>query len=67
MIAFVLPPYSAVIVAVALILALRWLRKPGRGGIVGQRVRSSDHLAWEDAVADKRRELEELLKLEPKE
>jgi hypothetical protein len=43
-----------------------WLRKPGKGGAVGRRVRYSDWLAWRDAMDETHRKLEELRKVEPK-
>jgi hypothetical protein len=61
MIALLLPPYAPLIVAIGLIILLHWLRRPGKGGAVGRRVRFSDHLAWRDAVDEKSAELEKLL------
>ena len=48
----------------AIILSTRQVR--GGGGKFGQRIRDSDHHCWQEAVNDKRRELEELIKHEPK-
>lgn len=62
MMAFTFPPYTALIVAIALIIALHWCRKPGRGGALGRRIRQSDHWAWRDAMADRNRMIEELTK-----
>lgn len=62
MIALTLPPYSVVIVAIVLIIALHWLRKPGRGGAVGRRIRQSDHWAWRDAITERQQMIEELTK-----
>ena len=45
---------------------LVWLRKPGKGGTIGRKIRSSDRWSWEQAVADKEKELEALKEVEPK-
>ena len=40
-------------------------RKRGMGKL-GQRIRNSDHWALEDAINEKKQELDELIKLRPK-
>ena len=42
-----------------------YLRRPGAGGATGKMLRESDHWAWELAVMDQRRKLNELLENEP--
>jgi hypothetical protein len=64
-IAFQLPAYSPLIAALILFSALYFLRKPGRGGSLGNRIRNSDWWAWRDAMNDKQRELDELRAAEP--
>lgn len=55
-------PFVTVIV---LYSALLFLRRPGKGGTVGQHIRRSDWLAWRDAMTEKENELNQLRKAEP--
>lgn len=59
-------PWMVLVLAAILYAALFYLRQPGRGGSLGDKIRWSDHMAWRDAVERKRRELDELLRAEPK-
>lgn len=52
------------VVFIFLHLLFRWMRK-GNGGVVGKKVRDSDHWAWQYAMEEKERELDELRKIEP--
>jgi Sec-independent protein translocase protein TatA len=64
--AFQIPAWSPVVVAIILIILLNRMRKPGRGGAVGRAIRNSDWHSWKSAVEDKERELAELKAAEPK-
>ena len=44
---------------------LFWFRRPHSGGKVGQKIRDSDWHAWNMAVEDKERELDQLKNVEP--
>lgn len=60
------PGLFALFIGTGLAILLYWLRQPGNGGIVGRRVRNSDHRALQDAIAEKRHELEQLQTLRSK-
>ncbi|MFA5394947.1 MAG: hypothetical protein WC346_02900 [Methanogenium sp.] len=42
------------------------LARNGKGGTLGAKIRTSDWQAWNYAVEDKQRELEQLKSIEPK-
>jgi hypothetical protein len=65
MIAYIIPSYCLLIITIVLILLLHYFRQPGKGGIIGHKIRCSDYHAWDDAVAYRKRELQELLNAKP--
>lgn len=58
-------PYLPYIAAFALYVLLAWFRS-GHGGAIGERIRRSDELAWQDAVEEKEQELAALRAARPK-
>lgn len=57
--------YLPLIVAIVLMALLAWCRR-GHGGVIGERIRRSDYLAWQDAVEEKDAELAALRQMEPR-
>ncbi len=42
------------------------LARNGKGGMLGEKIRASNWQAWNDAMQDKQRELEQLKSVEPR-
>lgn len=53
-------------ICLVIIVAALFLIRNGGGGSLGKKIRASDHWAWEEAVKDKERELQELKNAEPR-
>lgn len=57
--------YLLFLIPIGLFIFLAWTRR-GHGGSIGQAIRNSDHWAWSRAVEEKKRELDDLKRMEPK-